>query len=240
MPKLDYLEQFGSQSTVRAYKGALKDFFRILYGSSEPVEELAEKYFSERRNHEEDIQSFMVWLKGRPPKTVSLKLAAVRIFLMENGVELPQRYWRRLRGRIRGRRAITLDKIPSPAELRKILLHVPIHGKALFLVLASSGLRIGEALKLKLNDLELAPDPARINVRGEYTKSGNSRAAFISREAREAVQEWLNVRDRYLEAAAAKSHLYQKDLADPRISVRSCHVLLDLAQGPLQGPPRRP
>lgn len=125
-------------------------------------------------------------------------LAAVRTSLTENGVELPQLFWRRLRTRKKGTKALTMDRVPSNVELRRILTHMAIQGKALYLLLASSGMRIGEALKLKLSDLALGEDPAKINIRGEYTKSGNPRLAFLSSEAKEALEEWLKVRPHYI------------------------------------------
>jgi hypothetical protein len=136
---------------------------------------------------------------------------------MENGVELPGLFWRRLRGRKKGSRALTLDKVPSNAELRKVLNHMPIHGKALYLCLASSGMRIGEALKLQLNDIELDKDPPIIHIRGEYTKTGNNRVAFISHEASESLAEWLKVRDSYLGSASKKSSRYEKFTQDDRL-----------------------
>jgi len=60
-------------------------------------------------------------------------------------------------------------------------------------MLASSGMRIGEALQLELDDLNLNSYPAKIYIRGEYTKSGNPRIAFIFSEAKEAVEEWLKI-----------------------------------------------
>jgi integrase len=110
-----------------------------------------------------------------------------------------------------------LDKVPSNVELRRIIMHMPVHGKALFLTLASSGMRIGEALKLKVEDVDLDTKPVRVNIRGEYTKTGNSRVAFVSREAAEAIQEWLKVRSQYIEAAAGKSHRYGKPTEDQRL-----------------------
>ena len=89
--------------------------------------------------------------------------------------------------------------------------------QALFLLLESSGLRIGEGLQLKLDDLLLKENPARVQVRGEYTKTGNSRHAFISREAKEALTEWLKVRVKYLDAATRKSHKYDKSREDNRL-----------------------
>jgi len=156
-------------------------------------------------------------LKGKPPKTVSLCLSAVKMFLLENGVELPALFWRRLKGRRKGSRALMLDKVPSNAELRRILSHMDVKGKSLFLVLASSGMRIGEALKLKLEDVDLTSDPPRILIRGEYTKSGNSRVAFISSEAKEALEEWLKIRNEVLNASVKRSRRYPKKAEDKRI-----------------------
>ena len=213
-----FLNMYSSKSTVRAYRWSLTSFFESIYGEDEgPLEEHSEKYFEEKRSYEDDIQSFLNVIRDRPPKSVSLMLAAVRSFLIENGVELPAKFWRRLRGRVKGSRALTLDKVPSNEEFHKILMHLPVHGKSLYLVLESSGMRIGEALQLNLEDLELDQDPVKVSIRGEYTKTGNPRVAFINREAKEAIQEWLKVRDEYLEAAVGKSHMYDKSADDPRL-----------------------
>jgi len=211
--RLDYLKQYESANTVRTYKIALRGFFESIYGQREPLADLVEKYFHEERDHEEDMRNFLVSLKGMAPKTVKLRLSAVRIFLIENDVELPGKFWRRLRGRVKGSRALTLDRVPSNLQLRRIMMHLPVQGKSLFICLTSSGMRIGEALQLQLGDLDLNADPARVNIRGEYTKSGNSRVCFISKEASEAVEEWLKVREEYLASASA----YNKSKEDPRI-----------------------
>ena len=46
------------------------------------------------------------------------------------------------------------------------------------LILASSGMRIGEALELKLNELYIHEDPVRIMIRGETSKNGDNRWTF--------------------------------------------------------------
>jgi len=214
----EFLKMYRSQNTVRAYGWALTEFFKSVYGENEHrLEEHAERYFSEKRNYEQDIQNFLGVINDRPPKSVRLCLAAVRTFLVENDVELPAKFWRRLIKRVRGSRALTLDKVPSNVDLRRIIMHMPVHGKALFLTLASSGMRIGECLKLKVEDVELDTKPVKVNIRGEYTKTGNSRIAFVSREAEEAIQEWLKVRSQYIEAACGKSHTYGKTTEDQRL-----------------------
>jgi integrase len=201
-----FLRLYPRENTSSTYRWALAEYFKTVDGENkQTVEEKADRYFVENRNFEEDMQNFSSTISRKPPKTVRLMIAAVRSFLIENDVELSEKFWRRLMGRVRGSRALTLDKVPSNVELRRIIAHMPIQGKALYLTLASSGMRTGESLRLQLDDVELDQTPAKIKIKGEYTKTGNSRIAFISREAKEAIEEWLKVRSNYLQAAAAKS-----------------------------------
>jgi integrase/outer membrane murein-binding lipoprotein Lpp len=212
---LKWLETYSSPNTVRAYKWGLEQFFECL-GFKGSLEENAEAYMRQKRNYEEDVKTYFASLKGKPPKSVNICLTSVKMFLMENGVELSALFWRRLQGRNKGKRALMLDKVPSNAELRRILSHMDVKGKSLFLVLASSGMRIGEALKLKVEDVDLTSDPPKINIRGEYTKTGNPRVAFISSEAKEFLQEWLKIRNSELETAIKRSR-FEKAKEDRRI-----------------------
>jgi len=212
-----FFDLYTSKTTIRVYKWALKTFFKCIYGKSLSPEKASEKYFAEERDYESDVKKFFVEIKGKAPMTVDTMLKAVRVFLMENDVELKQKFWRRLRGRRKGSRALTLDKVPSNKQLRRILTHMPIHGKALYLALSSSGMRIGEALKIRLEDVEWNAEPLTINIRGENTKTGNPRITFVSSEAKEALEEWLKLREDYISTAVKKSHLYRINKEDDRL-----------------------
>jgi integrase len=218
-----FLDTFGSESTKTAYRWALRLFFDSVYAraakesAEEDLDGLADRYFTEARNYKADMAKFLSTIKGRPPKSVGLALSTVRTFMMENEVEIPDLFWRRLRRRRKGARALTIDRVPTNLQLRKILEHMPIQGRALFLVLSSSGMRIGETLKLEVADLQLDTDPARADIHGNDSKSGNSRIAFVSSEAKNATEEWLKVRKEYIEAAVLKSHLNKKSNRDNRL-----------------------
>jgi len=216
---IDFLKSYSSQVTISVYRCAIKDFLGFIYKAVDngELEQKARHYFRENRDYEKDVELYLQSKKNEAPKSRRLRVSVLRVFLLENGVELPELFWRRLRDRIKGSRALTMDRPPTTEELRKILFNMDIKGKALFLVLASSGMRIGEALKLRVEDFELDKDPARINVRGVYTKTGNSRIVFISSEAKEAVEQWLRIRDDYLKQAAGRSWKYNKSLEDPRM-----------------------
>jgi len=215
----NFLDNYPNHSTKRNLRIAITDFFKATYGEAKrkQLDTLAERYFNEDRNHEQDIEAFLKHLNGQAPLTIKLKISNLKTFLLENDIELPQKFWNKIGRRIKGSRALTLDRIPTNTELKQLLLHMPIQGKAAYLCLESSGMRIGELLKSNIDDLYLDEEPARIQIRGEVTKTGNSRHAFFSREAQEALVEWLKVRKDYLKAAVAKSHLYKKSLEDKRV-----------------------
>jgi len=59
-------------------------------------------------------------------------------------------------------------------------------------------MRIGEVVQLKVSDIAFDREPVRIRVRGEYTKTGKRRITFMSPEAKDAVEEWLNYRSQYV------------------------------------------
>lgn len=89
-------------------------------------------------------------------------MSVIRTFLLENEIEFPQLFWRHLGKRIKGNGARTQDAVPKNDELKRILLNMPQIGRALFLTLASSGMRIGEALTVEIDDVHLDEKPPRI------------------------------------------------------------------------------
>jgi len=72
---------------------------------------------------------------------------------------------RRLRQRIKGSRARTIDGSPTLQELKETMMHMDAKDRALYLVMANSGLTIGEVSDIDLNR-------GRIVVRGSQSKDG--------------------------------------------------------------------
>jgi integrase len=214
-----FLSHYETEKTKRGYLGHLDKFLRFVYSDSRDTETKADSYFTEGRNYLKDVEGFLVSTSKEAPMTRRMRLSTVKLFLIDNDVELGERNWKALSRRIKGKRAITLDKVPTTDELRRIVHHLQVNGKALVLTLASSGMRVGETLQLKLSDIDLTSDPPVISIRGDYTKTGESRWAFISSEAKEALEAWLRVRGPYIKSATGKSHIYRKEVeGEERIS----------------------
>jgi integrase len=163
---------------------------------------------------QEDADKFFITIKEFAPCTIRDLVSSVRVFLEENNVEFSHRFWRRYSLRIKGSGPLTHDRPPSKKEFRSILSHLDCRGKALFLLLASSGMRIGEALKLKVSDIDLSKDHPKISIPGSYTKTGNSRITFCSSEAKAEILEFLKVREKSLSTAVGRSWRYGKDIDD--------------------------
>lgn len=218
MSKLsEFLSLYAKPNTARQYRINLRKFFALIYGQGD-VEEQAERYLSEQRDREADLKNFFAAIKDSPPKTIISLVSTVKSFLMNNRIELPELLWRQL-SQLRNHRskAITDDRAPIKAELREIINNTttPI-GKTLFVTLATSGMRIGEAVQIKLDDLDLGSTPAKIRIRANYTKTGTKRITFITDEAKQFVQQWLKQRESYLKTAASRSR-YEKSSEDDRL-----------------------
>ena len=208
-----FLAVYPNKSTAGVYRAGIYDFFDCVCGKvrkgkqvtdeeREVYEKLAEGYFTEERDYFEDMLTFTASMHGKPPIGAKAKIAGVKEFLSYNDVEFTDRQRKQLSTKLpKGNHARTAEKDIDTDMLKKILTHTDLKGRSVVLVLASSGMRIGEVVQVKLSDVDLSATPGEIVVRGEHAKTGDTRTVFISSEAKEALQEWLKMRDRYLISA---------------------------------------
>ncbi|WP_175059358.1 site-specific integrase [Thermococcus sp. 2319x1] len=131
--------------------------------------------------------------EGKTPMTLNTYINAIITYYRDKGVTIPTNKWRRIRRRILPpSRPSTFDSAGSHEEWKKILTHMSLAGRSLFLFLLSTGCRIGEALQLKISDLDLESDPPRAYIRPEYTKGGfGGRVVFMTYEAKDAIVQYI-------------------------------------------------
>ncbi len=87
-----------------------------------------------------------------------------------------------------------LPRAMNPADVRKLLSVIEdIRDRALFLLLLRTGIRIGEALGLRLNDLEVKGRKVHLY---EGEKNSMGRVVYLSDDALFAIKLWLRRRDK--------------------------------------------
>lgn len=228
-PIEDFLSIYPKQSTRRTYAVSLRAFLDSVYGPQragefvtpaelEIYEALAADYLSADRNYASDI----IRAIGRSevaPKTIRYRVATVVEFLAHHGRGLSADDRRRVRGKIPRGGTVSKRGDVDATMIRAIVGHLEEHGRTLVLVLASSGMRIGEAVKIRLGDLNLDAVPAVIEIRPEFSKNNTGRVTFMSSEAVDEVRSWLEVRGDYLTAACERASgcVAPKRLDDPRL-----------------------
>jgi integrase len=188
-----WLGEFKKESTSRTYLFALNNFKDAL-----GIADLGE-YLESQPDVIADIRKFLASLDGRPSKTVHTYTAAVKVFMLDHGVKVPEDEWRKIRRRgfiPKRNKAETHDRKPTRAEIKKILNYADIKCRAEVLFQVSSGARVGETLQLKEEDFKLDADPPEAVIRSEYTKGGaGGRTVYFSYEARDAIRDWLKIKN---------------------------------------------
>jgi len=196
----DYLDsiylQSHSVSSVKSYRTAIigsKNGFRIFLNEKYNCDEVQLTFRIE--NKELDIyhilSEYVIFLdkKSIKPKTIRLWLSVVKGYFSYMGID------------VFAEKCKQIVKLPKVRRLKKEALTKEILIKLLHnldtklqtavLVAVSSGLRVGEISGLTLSDIEFHSDPVKINVRAETSKSGEDRETYISKEASEALRDYL-------------------------------------------------
>ena len=209
----EFINKKQTHSTKRTYYSALTHFFLAIYPNAGcSAEDLSRRYNADKdREHEKDLLRFRDSLSHFAPKTRNTYIAGVCAYLRSNKISIDEDT-KKNDLYSKGKRALTKDIVPTAQDIAKICEYLPIQGKTLVIVLSSSGMRIGESIKIRLEDLDLEKNPARIEIPGEFTKNGDPRLVFISSEAREAMKEWLEYRSAYIVTASARAG--KKDWVD--------------------------
>ncbi len=206
-----FLDMYEKKATKSAYQIAVCQYLKAMYGVGKKKidywDKLSIQYLKEDRDRFKDLVKFLEYMKTKyTPKSIGVKIAGVKEWLGVNDYEPSPREKRILKKLIPSSKARSEEEIYTRENIRKILNHLPLQGRALVLVLASSGMRIGETLHLELEDIKLNENPVRVVIRGENTKTGEKRITFISTEALEVLKEWLRVREKYLTAAMNRNN----------------------------------
>jgi len=175
-----------SVNTKLTYLKALKKFadYKNIQNFDEFLNEVKQK-----QNQNEIYKEYALYLAGLnlAPKSVAAWTSALKKFFNANGlkvdIDVPIKVFN-----------IHEDTLPTKEELRAIVNESDLRTKVIILMLASSGMRVGELHNLKLSDVDLSKEIPLIKIKGTEAKERKSRITFITPEAKKFLEEYLEKR----------------------------------------------
>ena len=190
-----FLERVGRRGSEKSVENAITGVLALSSYAKKLPDEIV-KDVKEGGSVYELLDDYVGWLVNEckaTPNTTRDRLSMAKKFLrsrdidvsndkVRSKVELPRMFTR------------TRDRAPTPAELRSVLLHTNGRGKTVIAMLASSGMRVGEFLSLRVKDLDFTKSPTTAYLRAEVTKDRQARYCFMSDEATLLLKEFLGER----------------------------------------------
>lgn len=151
----------------------------------------------------ETLHKFVIYLSQKSLRgtTIDGYMAGVKAYLVDHDVEINDAKFRR---RVRNRMP---EKYPIPeilldkTTIRKIIEEgrgIDKRLKALILLLTSSGMRLQEALRLRIRDISFEEKPVKISLAGQTTKTGRPREAYMTTEAAQNLKALRREKDQYV------------------------------------------
>jgi len=143
----------------------------------------------------DDIEAFVEDLqdRGLKPTTVNTRLRGVYAFLRYLILEYKIVSWELMERKIRLKLPDRLPKAIDAQHIEQLLAVIDTpRDRALILLLLRTGMRIGELLNCKVDDVDLAEQKILIY---QSNKTSVGRAVYYSNDAQQALLAWLRTRD---------------------------------------------
>ncbi len=220
-----------SKNTAITRKSCLLKFLDFHYGGRPkglenkfairditPYEERAVKYI-QKDNKEifEDILKFVGYLSkmGKNRGTINVFVGSVTEFLSFNDIDFTVKQLKILKAtKPKGKTAMTREEFLDIDIIKAMLSHADIKMRAWMFTALSSGCRPTEVLGIYVDDIDFEKKPVRVFIRGEFTKTSDSRTVFISDETVMVIREWLKVRNQYIHTSSTRNQgLIKKGLS---------------------------
>lgn len=196
-----FLEDYHVKRTEKNYRVAVEMFLREVYPGEggrelEVMNQLSVRYLDEvaaGRDYVSDLRQVGErYCDGRyAPISARKYIQIVVLWLQANGAVI--QYWERRRvfAKMPMGRPVSAEYELKRRMIRDVLETLPEWGQVLVLVLAGSGMRVGEAMQLRREDVDFSRRPVMVRVRAEYTKGKMPRITLLTSEAAEALERYL-------------------------------------------------
>lgn len=190
MSYADFLERKSrnSRDTGILYRVALDSWAKACEAASS--DELLKSIKDGRVDVYDSLDKMVTFLtrNDKAPKTINAYVSGVRAFLAYSDISITEHKFR-AKVAMPKQYEVSSDKITTHEELQKLFLHSSLKVRSLVACLCSSGLRIGELLKVKVGQVNLDTKPGRIIIMAKETKNRRTRTVFLSDEAISLLKE---------------------------------------------------
>lgn len=206
-----WLSGFAAPGTRKVYRSVIK---RLVRHAGTEFDEFVKECRSDPIRAMSVVDDYVIqFLKEKAPKTQETHISIIKTFFQDMYVDIPAYFWTKFKRRRRGgTHTVLREDIPTGEDIRQIFEHLPIEARSLFSLMAAAGTRIGESVLIEFDDLKLDADPPRIHLRAETTKNHRSRVVFITAEAKDTIEQWLRVRDKWYEQSSKKGFKRTSDM----------------------------
>jgi integrase/recombinase XerD len=184
--------------TAREYHARLKTFKKFVEDKySLGLADLIAKIKKNKEDAYSLLNRYARYLSESMISTITLKqrIVTIKNFLEYHDVDISPR---RFKLKVKLPRIVRRNKeVISKEDIVEILNAASdIRLKSYVMLLAATGMRAGEALSIRIKDLDLDSNPSKLSVRGEFTKTRMDRTIFLTDEVAHQLKSWLDYKYR--------------------------------------------
>jgi integrase len=192
-----YINSIGAMNkrTAHEYYLILTNFQGFVISSYKTtVDDIITKINRDSEDPYEILSSYVTYLQTScniSTLTLKNRVIAVKNFLEYHDVDISPR---KFKLKVKMPKIVRQNKEAlSKEEIADILNACSdIKLKTYVMLLAATGMRAIEALSIRIKDIDLRSSPAKLFVRGEYTKTRTDRTVFLTDEMIHQLNSWLN------------------------------------------------
>jgi integrase len=188
-----------SLSTAKEYLARLNNYKIFLAKKYDglTIDDLVSRIKDGTHDSYDILSEYSAYLRdyGISISTLKERVVTVKNFLEYHDIDISPR---KFKLKVKLPKAIRKNKEAlSKEDIIEILNACSnIRLKTYVMFLAAGGFRAVEALSIRIKDLDIESRPARVFVRGEYTKTKTDRVVFLTDEVAQQLRSWLDYKYR--------------------------------------------